>query len=286
LKAIYKILHSSLKSRHPQIEIRVGSKPYQSDTMEHIDGALISRDLPTRMRYMQSFLQWDPAKDGPLIEACKPVLAPLVNDVVDAVYDHLLKYDITAATFAPAQSTDGLSVNVQELHREHANIKFRKDFLKGYLVRLVSNHDWTPESKFWDYIDKVGKAHTGTLDSGLKHRKGKPPLFVEYRDVNLLLGWVENAVTDIVMGVEALDIKTKVDVLKALNKYWWLQNDLFARHYVNELSAEAPEVEIGQEVRSMGSPSANKLFSHETPATAIYYSVAAAVLLAVGWKLI
>merc|ERR1712000_41080 len=215
-------------------EIRVGSKPYQSDTMEHIDGALISRDLPTRMRYMQSFLQWDPAKDGPLIEACKPVLAPLVNDVVDAVYDHLLKYDITAATFAPAQSTDGLSVNVQELHREHANIKFRKDFLKGYLVRLVSNHDWTPESKFWDYIDKVGKAHTGTLDSGLKHRKGKPPLFVEYRDVNLLLGWVE----------------------------------------------------IGQEVRSMGSPSANKLFSHETPATAIYYSVAAAVLLAVGWKLI
>merc|ERR1712000_237894 len=156
-----------------------------------------------------------------------------------------------------AQSTDGLSVNVQELHREHANIKFRKDFLKGYLVRLVSNHDWTPESKF-----------------------------LEYRDVNLLLGWVENAVTDIVMGVEALDIKTKVDVLKALNKYWWLQNDLFARHYVNELSAEAPEVEIGQEVRSMGSPSANKLFSHETPATAIYYSVAAAVLLAVGWKLI
>jgi hypothetical protein len=212
--------------------------------MQHIDGALITTDLPARMRYLQSFLQWDPAKDGPLIEACKPVLVPLLKDVVDAVYDHLLKYDITAATFAPKQSATEAStadVDVHDLNAEHPNIKFRKDFLKGYLVRLVSNHDWSPESKFWAYIDMVGKAHTGTLDSGLKHRQGKPPLFVEYRDVNLLLGWVENAVTDIVMGVEALDIKTKVDILKALNKYWWLQNDLFARHYVLDRSAETTQ---------------------------------------------
>jgi len=216
--------------------------------MEHIDGALITTSLPARMKYLQSFLQWDPAQDGPLIEACKPVLAPIVTDVVDAVYDHLLKYDITAATFAPAQSTDTGSSNsptadatVSDLHRDHANIRFRKDFLKGYLVRLVSNHDWSPESPFWAYIDMVGKAHTGALDSGLKHRKNKPRLFVEYRDVNLLLGWVENAVTDIVMAVEALDLQTKRAVLKALNKYWWIQNDLFARHYVVDLSAQAPQ---------------------------------------------
>ncbi|KIX01239.1 uncharacterized protein Z518_08964 [Rhinocladiella mackenziei CBS 650.93] len=202
--------------------------------MEHIDEVLITTDLPARMKYLQSFIRWDPTKDGPLIEACKPVLAPIVTNVVDAVYDHLLQYDITAAPFAPAQSAEGQSADVHELHRDHANIKFRKDFLKGYLVRLVSNHDWSPESKFWAYIDMVGKAHTGSLDSGLKTRKNKPPLYVEYRDVNLLLGWVENAVTDIVMGVEALDLKTKIDVLKALNKYWWIQNDLFARHYITD----------------------------------------------------
>ncbi|KAJ9643195.1 hypothetical protein H2204_002090 [Knufia peltigerae] len=255
--------------------------------MQHIDGPLITRDLPARMAYLQSFLQWDPAKDGPLIEACKPVLAPLLTDVVDAVYDHLLKYDITAATFAPAQSADGTSVDVHELNRDQGNIKFRKDFLKGYLVRLVSNHDWTPESKFWDYIDKVGKAHTGTMDSGLKHRKNKPRLFVEYRDVNLLLGWVENAVTDLVMGVEALDVKTRVDTLKALNKYWWLQNDLFARHYVNDLSEVTPskdQVRKGQQ--GAEALSANRLFSSEAPATAICISMAAAavVALAAVWK--
>jgi len=209
-------------------------------TMQHVDGALIARDLPARMRYLQSFLGWDPARDGPLIEACKPVLAPLLPNVVDAVYDQLLRYDVTAATFAPAQSADGLSVNVHELHRDHANIRLRKDFLKGYLVRLVSNHDWTPDSRFWEYIDAVGRAHTGTRETEgpLRHRRAKPPLFVEYRDVNLLLGWVENAVTDIVMDVESLDLDAKRAVVKALNKYWWIQNDLFARHYVLDRSEE------------------------------------------------
>ncbi|EXJ74629.1 uncharacterized protein A1O5_02926 [Cladophialophora psammophila CBS 110553] len=191
--------------------------------MEHINGAVINHE--------------DAAKDGKLIEACKPVLAPIVTNVVDAVYDHLLKYDITAASFAPKQSQEGVTAeaNVRDLHAGHENIRYRKDFLQGYLVRLVSNHDWTPESKFWEYIDMVGKVHTGSTDSGLKHRKNRPALFVEYREVNLLLGWVENAVTDIVMGVEGLELQTKVDVLKALNKFWWIQNDLFARHYITGL---------------------------------------------------
>lgn len=205
--------------------------------MEHIDAVAVNQDLAARMRYLQSFLQWIPTRDGKLIQACKPVLAPIVQDVVDAVYDHLLKYDITAAPFAPKQSQEGRTkdADVGELSRDHENIKFRKDFLKGYLVKLVSNHDWTPESKFWEYADMVGKVHTGSTDSGLKDRKDRPALFVEYREINLLLGWVENAVTDIVMGVEGLDLQTKVDVLKAMNKFWWIQNDLFARHYTSDL---------------------------------------------------
>jgi len=195
------------------------------------------------MKYMQSFLQWDPTKDGALIEACKPVLAPIVNSVVDAVYDRLLKYDITAASFAPKQSQEGVTKDsdVGELNGSHENIKFRKDFLKAYLVRLVSNHDWAPESKFWEYIDMVGKVHTGATDSRLKSRKNRPALFVEYREINLLLGWVENAVTDIVMGVEGLELQTKVDILKALNKFWWIQNDLFARHYLGGLKIPRKE---------------------------------------------
>ena len=87
----------------------------------------------------------------------------------------------------------------------------------------------------------VGKVHTGVTDLGLKHRKNRPALFVEYREINLLLGWVENAVTDIVMGVEGLEVQTKVNILKALNKFWWIQNDLFSRHYLPGLRTSQAE---------------------------------------------
>jgi hypothetical protein len=209
--------------------------------MKHVDAKAVNQDLQARMKYLLSFLQWDPAKDGKLIEACKPVLAPIVNDVVDTVYDHLLKYDITAASFAPKQSQDGDTKDaaVEDLHRSHENIKFRKDFLKGYLVKLVSNRDWSPESMFWGYIDTVGKLHTGATDTGLSHRRNRPALFVDYREINLLLGWVENAVIDIVMGAKDVQLDTKVAIVKALNKFWWIQNDLFARHYLQGARKDA-----------------------------------------------
>ncbi|ETN37245.1 uncharacterized protein HMPREF1541_08236 [Cyphellophora europaea CBS 101466] len=203
--------------------------------MQHINATEITTSLPARLAYLQSFLQFDPEVDGGLVHACKPVLGPLVNGIVDAVYDHLLKYDITATVFTKPQAHGQAPTSLDELG-ESENLKVRKDFLKGYLIRLASNTDWTPSSNFWTYLDGVGKAHTGGVgdQSGLKHRKNKPPLWVDYRDINLLLGWVENAVTDVVMGVESLDLETRVKILKALNKFWWIQNDLFARHYIDE----------------------------------------------------
>jgi hypothetical protein len=217
--------------------------------MQHIDAHLITTSLPARISYLQSFLQFSPSTDGSLIHATKPVLAPLVNTIVDAVYEHLLKFDITAAAFAKPQAAGQRQFRPDELPIESDNIKVRKDFLKGYLIRLASNTNWAPDAPFWAYLDKVGKAHTGTLgDAGLATRKGKPPLFVEYRDINLLLGWVETAVTDIVMGVEALDVKTKVAILKALNKYWWIQNDLFSRHYISEGGNDAEEAQVNGSV--------------------------------------
>ncbi|RMZ88797.1 hypothetical protein DV736_g3971, partial [Chaetothyriales sp. CBS 134916] len=201
--------------------------------MQHFDTHEVSTSLPARLTYLQAFLQFDPKSDGELIHATKHVLSPLVGTIVEAVYDHLLKYDITASAFAPAQAEGQTDADISSLGQDHENIKYRKDFLKGYLVKLAMNQDWTPESKFWEYIDNVGKAHTGAA-SGLKTRQGRPTLFVDYRDVGLLLGWVENAVVDIVIGVEGLDIETKMKIIKALNKYWWIQNDLFARHYVGE----------------------------------------------------
>lgn len=56
----------------------------------------------------------------------------------------------------------------------------------------------------------------------------------------LLLGWVQDAIVGIVMGAKEDEgeggwtMDRKVEVLRALGKFWWVQNDLFARHYCED----------------------------------------------------
>jgi Protoglobin len=207
--------------------------------MQHIDPSSLSH-LPSRIQYLHSFLTFDPSTDGPLIISLKPLLAPLLPTLLDALYTHLLSYDITARSFLPSQTDAGPAPGVEEkdvsaLNLNHANIKHRKDFLRAYLIRLLNNHDWTPESRFWDYLDNVGRVHTGR-----QHTSRKNMLRVEYVHIALLLGWLQDVVVGVVMNVkedegdEGWTLDRKVEVLRALGKFWWVQNDLFARHYCED----------------------------------------------------
>jgi hypothetical protein len=56
--------------------------------------------------------------------------------------------------------------NVEELAQDHPQNKFRKDFLAGYLVKLVSMDYENRQS--WEYLDKVGLIHMGT--AGFSHQ--------------------------------------------------------------------------------------------------------------------
>lgn len=102
---------------------------------------------------------------------------------------------------------------------------------KNYLVKLVSTSDFSPSAPFWTYLDKVGLMHTGK--AGFKHREKKPELRVEFIHMGALLGYVLNLVIGATMALD-IDTETKSRVILALNKVLWIQNDLFARHYIDE----------------------------------------------------
>lgn len=72
--------------------------------------------------------------------------------------------------------------------------------------------------------------HTGK--PGFKHRIKRPELRVEYIHMSVLLGYVVDIVIKAVMDMDAIDTVMKSRVLRALNKVIWIQNDLFARHYI------------------------------------------------------
>jgi len=192
--------------------------------------------LPSRVSYLKSFLSFT-SDDGAALRASAPLVAPLVPSILDAVYTKLLSYDITAKAFVPCQPgyQGVVPRDALELNLDHPQIVHRKDFLKRYLVKLVSNEDWSDDSKFWEYLDTVGVMHTGV--PGFKHREKRPELRVEYIHMGLLLGYVEDVVVKAVLEMDAIDAETKERVARAFNKLLWIQNDLFARHYVVDIDA-------------------------------------------------
>ncbi|KAG6908380.1 hypothetical protein DXG01_004878 [Tephrocybe rancida] len=199
--------------------------------MQHIAPSSLEH-LPTRVQYLRDFIGFS-TEDAAALHAAAPVVAPLVPTVVDAVYDKLFSFDITAKAFVPRQTgyNGEAPTNLKDLSHEHPQIKFRKDFLAGYLKKLVTM-DYAQDSS-WEYLDKVGVMHTGV--AGFAHRTKKPDLRVEYIHCGALLGYVEDILVNAVATHPDLDLDTKVAVLRATNKLLWIQNDLFARHYVKDL---------------------------------------------------
>lgn len=217
--------------------------------MAHISASSL-RDLPYRISYLSSFLSFQPS-DGLAIQASKPLIAPLIPVALDLVYSKLLGYDITAKAFTPRQGSDeGIPAPTrpQDLHLTHSHILHRKNFLRAYLVKIVSNTDWTPSSPLWRYMDVVGTVHTGSSlqQQQQQQRKGArkdlpPALRVEYMQLSLLLGFVQDVVVGLVLDMESIDAASKREVILAWNKLLWIQNDLFARHYViDEDTGERP----------------------------------------------
>lgn len=99
-------------------------------TMQNIPTSSLSH-LPSRISYLATFLNFtDDDKEALL--AAKPLVAPLIPAILEAVYSKLLSFDITAKAFVPKNTDyEGAVVkDVQELTLEHPQIALRKDFLK------------------------------------------------------------------------------------------------------------------------------------------------------------
>ena len=80
----------------------------------------------------------------------------------------------------------------------------------------------------------------GVVHTGRKHTAKRNTLRVEYVHIALLLGWLQDALVGAVMSVKEDEgdggwtMERKIEVLRALGKFWWVQNDLFARHYCED----------------------------------------------------
>src|SRR5688500_18378856 len=95
--------------------------------LRHIDDRRLESDLGYRFGSLSDALGFS-AQDDEVIHAMAPYLAPVVPQLVDAVYVKLFQYDATKRHFVPRQAGYEGEVphDVATLSLDHPLIQFRK----------------------------------------------------------------------------------------------------------------------------------------------------------------
>ena len=190
--------------------------------MKHIDEARLETDLAYRFEYIAGFMGFGEG-DIATIHGAAPLLAPLVPGLVDAVYNKLYEQDATWRHFFLRQhGYEGETPETMEsLTPDHPQIRFRKEHLTGYLVKLVT----APyDGKMVAYLDVVGSIHTTKV--------GNKSIHVPLVQMNALMGFVADAFNATILAMEIPD-DAKAKALRAFSKLLWIQNDLIVRHYAS-----------------------------------------------------
>ena len=206
----------------PQVLFRCTDKlpGNYGDEMKTIDEQRLESELSYRFEYLTDFIGLTD-EDVQAIHGAAEHLAPLVPSLVDAVYDKLFSYECTKRHFVPKQSgyEGEAPADIDSLTQDHEMIQFRKQHLGRYLSALVTREY---DGSMISYLDNVGKIHTP--------RAGSPKLDIPLVQMNVLMGFVSDALIATIIGLE-LPRDVEVSTLHAFNKLLWIQNDLITRHY-------------------------------------------------------
>ncbi|CAF0772095.1 unnamed protein product [Adineta ricciae] len=208
---------------------------------EHIDNDQITNNLRYRFEYLSKFLNFT-SNDITLLNQFAVLLLPRIPVVADTVYRKLLSFDITKQFFLVRNDGfDGHMVKKgTSLTLESAQMTFRKDMLSKYLKRILTQQDWN--DAFLQYLSQVGKMHT--------NQAGSTSINVDYIHINALLGYLEHLLIDVLWTIESVSNQAKHDMIAAVNKLFWIQNDFFTMHYLRTWN--------GDESTTTKSPSVNK----------------------------
>ncbi|CAF3513708.1 unnamed protein product [Rotaria sp. Silwood1] len=191
----------------------------------HIDKTLLDTDLRYRFDYVSKFLNFT-ANDIAILNTFSQIAHPLIPSWVEGSYQKLLESDITTQYFLTknygfegTMTTDATQVTVKS-----EQMIFRINHMRKYLSRILRQRIWN--DAFLDFLSNVGKMHTNMA--------GARSINVDYIHINALFGHLQNVLIDAVLSNDEIDAATKKATLLALNKLFWIQNDLFVMHYIAE----------------------------------------------------
>lgn len=188
--------------------------------------------LRDRFDYLSKFLNFT-ADDILTLNHLGELAAPLIPIVVDKIFQRLLDFDVTKRYFLMRHYgyAGPVTVDSAQLTLESDQMLFRRTNLGKYLKRILRQRIWN--DAFLEYLSHVGKIHTNMA--------GSQSINIDYVHINVLFGYIEHILLEAVLSNEQIDPQTKQSTVLTLNKFFWIQNDFFSMHYINQ-SHSAPIV--------------------------------------------
>ena len=194
--------------------------------VEHIDKNRLNTDLRYRFDYLSKILDFT-THDIDILNQISNIIQPLIPVIVDNVYRKLFAFDITKQYLILRHSGVENSLPTDQCTGDfHSDgIEYRKNMLSKYLKRILTQQEW--DNTFLQYLSYVGKIHTNQV--------GSSTVQVDYIHINILCGFIEQTLLNIVFKNDNLDQQTKHAATMAINKFFWIQNDFFRMHYNRDL---------------------------------------------------
>ncbi|PYH35318.1 uncharacterized protein BO87DRAFT_424821 [Aspergillus neoniger CBS 115656] len=199
----------------------MGSLSPVQDGIKQVTRKELYTDFSKRMDFLRLFLDLTDDdiivfnKGAKFLKAALPVLT-------HRLYAKMLDFDITARALR-VRSTESDAQVDEYFTLDGPHVQRRKIFWKWYLTRLFSDPS---RLEYWEYLDKVGKMHTGKI---LMH-----PLKIEYMHMNTCLGYVKELAYETISGHPEMSYPFKFTLIRAFNKIMTIQNDLISRCYIRE----------------------------------------------------
>ncbi|CAF1310416.1 unnamed protein product [Adineta ricciae] len=192
---------------------------------QHVNSKLVETNLRHRFEYLAKFVNFT-TDDIAILNVLGKMASGLVPIIVDKIFQRLLDFDITKRYFLMRHFgyAGPVTVNESELTLESEQMCFRRTSLAKYLKRILRQKVWN--DAFLEYLSYVGKIHTSMA--------GSHSIDVDFIHINILFGYIEHILLDIVLSNEQIDDKTKKSAILALNKFFWIQNDFFSMHYIKQ----------------------------------------------------
>ncbi|KAJ4288056.1 hypothetical protein N0V90_012073 [Kalmusia sp. IMI 367209] len=201
--------------------------PYSSSLptgMAHVERSELYENLQARLQYLQSFLEFGPA-DVQVLKECRPQIKAMIPTLSDNhFFTKILKQDITAQALVTKNTKEEAYLDEDDFYGpDSKNIRNRNMFVRWYLTKM--NSDPTTSS-YWEYMNMVGAMHAG------HHRRN--PLEIDVIHFSLLIGYVQNTLTEAIILSPTIPAQYKAPLVKAWGKLLWIQMDLFTKWHVKD----------------------------------------------------